>query len=536
MSKFRHFHLDEDILKALNKIGFEEPTPVQTKAIPVAMEGRDLIVSAQTGTGKTAAFMLPSLHMLINNYKRSKNGPKILVLVPTRELAMQVEKETQKYCKLLKGVRVVSMYGGVPYFKQKKTLSRPYDILVSTPGRLIDTMDQGKIDLSQVEMLILDEADRMLDMGFTAPVEQIVSEITCDHQTLLFSATLDKRVFAISGKFQENPFEIRIEPCKNVQNKIEKKLYYADSLSHKVSILDRLLDDQSFGNGIVFTSTKRQADQLSRDLRDKGHKASAIHGDLNQRQRTRTINGFRQGSIDILVATDVAARGIDIPALSHVINFDLPFHPEDFIHRIGRTGRAGQSGIAITLAASRDGVSLMKIETLLGSKMPIFEIEGLEPKTKALSMEEPKKGRKRGPYKGRRKSQPQQEFKRNGTPKREFGQDGPKRSFSKSGPKRDFTKKGPKREFGQDGPKREFGSKGPKREFGKNGPKREFGSKGPKREFGKDGPKREFSKKGPKRDFAKKGPRRDFGKGAPKGKRVFGGKPQGQKSRRRVAA
>lgn len=388
MSSFDQFNLDGRLLETLEKIGFDTPTPVQEKAIPIALEGKDIIASAQTGTGKTAAFMLPSLHTLVNSDREKYKGPRILVLVPTRELAMQVEKETQKYSKNLGRVRAVSIYGGVSYYKQRKTLARPYDILVATPGRLIDTMDQCKIDLSSVEMLILDEADRMLDMGFIAPVEKIVAKTSPKRQTLLFSATLNKKVLDISRKFQTNPQEIRVKGAEAEQSNIEKKLYYTDDIRHKTTLLDNLLEDATYRRSIIFTSTKRQADILSRDLKQKGHYAEPLHGDLNQRQRTRTINGIRQGKIDFLIATDVAARGIDIPSLSYVINFDLPYHPEDFIHRIGRTGRAGETGIAITFATYREAAYLSKIEKLLSDPMEICTIEGLEPKPRKASFKQ----------------------------------------------------------------------------------------------------------------------------------------------------
>ncbi|NGX43726.1 MAG: hypothetical protein K940chlam7_02026, partial [Chlamydiae bacterium] len=345
-----------------------------------------------------------------------KRGPKVLVLVPTRELAMQVEKETQKYSKQLRGIYTVSIYGGVPYFKQKKTLSRPYDILVATPGRLIDTMQQRKIDLSSVEILILDEADRMLDMGFIEPVEKIISKTSKKRQTLLFSATLNKKVLSISKKFQTNPFEIREEPAKAERNNIEKRLYYTDNLKHKISLLDNLLEDKSFGQAIIFTSTKNQADVLSRDLRNKGHHAAPLHGDLNQGQRSRTINGLRGGKIDLLVATDVAARGLDIASLSHVINFDLPYHAEDFIHRIGRTGRAGEKGIAITFASYREGQYLSKIESLLDKPMIIHTVDGLEPKTKKASFDKTKSGRGRP----KKRSRFRQDFERKSSQKNFF--------------------------------------------------------------------------------------------------------------------
>ncbi len=393
MPSFDQCNLDKRLLETLEKICFNTPTPIQEKAIPIILQGKDIIASAQTGTGKTAAFMLPSLHILVSSNREKYRGPKVLVLVPTRELAMQVEKETQKYRKNLDHVRVVSIYGGVPYYKQRKTLARPYDILVATPGRLIDTMDQGKIDLSSVEMLILDEADRMLDMGFIAPVEKIVSQTSPKRQTLLFSATLNRKVLDISRKFQNNPQEIRVKELYAEQANIEKKIYYTDDVRHKTALLNVLLEDATYRRSIIFTSTKRQVDILSRDLKQKGHYAEPFHADLNQRQRTRTINGLRQGKIDFLIATDIAARGIDIPSLSYVINFDLPYNPEDFIHRIGRTGRAGEKGVAITFATYKEGAYLSKIEKLLSDPMEVCTVKGFEPKLRKLAFQEQRSGR-----------------------------------------------------------------------------------------------------------------------------------------------
>ncbi len=369
-------------MTALTEIGYQKPTPIQELAIPKILSGLDLIASAQTGTGKTAAFMLPALHQLTTPSKTKGKGPQILVLVPTRELAIQVAQEAKKFGKYLPHLKTVCVYGGVPYPPQIKSLHQPYDILVATPGRLIDHMDEGRINLSRVKLLVLDEADRMLDMGFIAPVEKIAAATAKDRQTLLFSATLDQKILKISKKMQNQPFEIKIEPDHTVKGNIEQRFYFADGMGHKLRLLDHILANTPIDQAIIFTSTKRQANEIAIQLHEKGHRSGALHGNMNQRQRTRTIDRLRRGQIQILVATDVAARGIDVASLSHVINIDLPYQEEDYVHRIGRTGRAGASGIAITFASYAEEPMITKISKMTGSSINIHTIEGLEPKPK----------------------------------------------------------------------------------------------------------------------------------------------------------
>lgn len=379
VSCFEKLGLGNKILKTVQESGYENPTPIQEKAIPMIMQGSDLIASAQTGTGKTAAFMLPTIDRMLNTQPINTKGPRIVVLVPTRELAIQVASEAEKYSRGTP-LRTVCIYGGVSYMLQKRNLARRYDILVATPGRLIDLMDQGRINLSSVEVLILDEADRMLDMGFIEPVEQIAEAMPAERQTLLFSATMNKKVLSLSKNLQNNPQEVKIELSLKTEGAIEQKLYYVDCVNHKKKILEHLLNDETVQHAIVFTSTKRQADELSDYLYDQGYSSSALHGDINQRQRTRTIGKFRKGDIQILVATDVAARGIDVSTISHVFNFDLPQQPEDFVHRIGRTGRAGATGTAITFATYREESMVREINKLFACQIASHTIEGLEPK------------------------------------------------------------------------------------------------------------------------------------------------------------
>ena len=376
---FKDLNLHPAVLKAIEEAGYIEPTPVQSQAIPKILEGCDLRASAQTGTGKTAAYILPCLNQLAQPSNKKGTGPRLLILVPTRELAMQVAAEAIKYSKNLSKVKTVCIYGGAPYPFQNKELARPYEILVATPGRLIDHLERGRISFSRLETLILDEADRMLDMGFIEPVEKIAASTPKDRQTLLFSATMKGSVLNLSRSLLKNPVEINIVPDIERHENIEQRLHYVDGLDHKYRILSHLLEDPSINQAIVFTSTKRHADQLVDELYDKGYDAAALHGDMNQRQRTRTVLRLRKGEIRILVATDVAARGIDVLTISHVINFDLPQSVEDYVHRIGRTGRAGGTGIALSLASSKEAQFVKRIEAYTGKKITPHVIPGMEP-------------------------------------------------------------------------------------------------------------------------------------------------------------
>ena len=379
---FENLKLNQGILKALKDAGFTEPTPIQLQVIPEIMNGRDIQGSAQTGTGKTAAFLLPALNMLTEPSPIKAYGPRVLILVPTRELAMQVAAEAVKYSRYLSRVKTVCIYGGAPYPVQNRELSRPYEILVATPGRLIDHMQQGRINFARLEMFILDEADRMLDMGFIDPVEQIAAAIPKTRQTLLFSATLKGSVLTLSRRLLRNPLEVSVSPEHAKHENIEQRLHLVDDIGHKRRLLEHFLNDSSINQVIVFTATKRHADSLAESLIEMGYEAGALHGDMNQGQRTRTINKLRQGAIRILIATDVAARGIDVLTVSHVVNFDLPNNPEDYVHRIGRTGRAGAKGLALSFAAPRDMHLVRQIEQFTGQKMNSHIVAGLEPRIK----------------------------------------------------------------------------------------------------------------------------------------------------------
>ncbi|MDP2828323.1 MAG: DEAD/DEAH box helicase [Sulfuricellaceae bacterium] len=376
---FESLNLNPSILKAIVESGYTEPTAIQSEAIPVVLAGHDLMASAQTGTGKTAAFMLPALHKLATPSAVKSKGPRVLVLTPTRELATQVNDAARKYGKTLR-VNTVSILGGMPYPLQNKLLSGFVDILVATPGRLIDHIDRGRIDFSRLEMLILDEADRMLDMGFIEDVEKIAAATPASRQTLLFSATLDGNIGKLATRLLKDPKRIQIAAQQDRHENIEQRLHYVDDLAHKNRLLQHLVTDTDLKQAIVFTSTKRDADMLAEDLFAQGHSAAALHGDMNQGARNRTLTKLRRGGIRILVATDVAARGIDVPGISHVINFDLPKFAEDYVHRIGRTGRAGASGIAVSFASHKDMMHLKRIERFTGQNITLHTVPGMEPK------------------------------------------------------------------------------------------------------------------------------------------------------------
>ncbi|MBE9504879.1 MAG: DEAD/DEAH box helicase [Proteobacteria bacterium] len=374
---FEDLKLEPHILKAISKCGYSNPTPVQARAIPEALAGHDLIATAQTGTGKTAAYVLPSLQHLATSKSSQTHGPKILVLVPTRELAYQVIDSARTYGKYTQ-VRSAVILGGMPYGAQIQALSRPLDIIVATPGRFIDHLDQGRIDLSNLNILVLDEADRMLDMGFSEDVEKIVAATPSTRQTMLFTATMDRTMEKLAGRILKAPRRIEVAGKKVSLENIEQKLHVADNLKHKHDLLKHLIKDKKLTKAIVFSATKKDTDTLARDLKRQGYAAEPLHGDMSQSARNRTIRGMHRGNIRLLVATDVAARGLDVNGISHVINFDIPKFAEDYVHRIGRTGRAGASGVAISFVTMNDISCLERIQKYLGNNIPQHTIEGLE--------------------------------------------------------------------------------------------------------------------------------------------------------------
>ena len=381
---FSDLKLQSPLLTALAAAGYEQPTPVQLESIPAALANHDLMVSAQTGSGKTAAFLLPTLQKMIKRSEKPGKGPRALVLTPTRELEQQVEKNAQIYGKNMPWLRSVTLVGGTSFGQQIRALSRPIDLIVATPGRLMDHMRQGRIDFSRLEVLILDEADRMLDMGFIDDIETIVAATPSERQTLLFSATWDGMVGKLAQKLTNQPEKIDIAR-EEKQGKIDEQLLYCDDSRHKNRLLDFILRDTSIDQAVIFTATKAMSEQLADRLYENGFSANCLHGDMPQGWRNRTLMDLRKGRIKILVATDVAARGIDVPTITHVINYDLPKQAEDYVHRIGRTGRAGRTGLAITFAEVNEYVKVHKIERYLNRKLPEQTIDGMEPTRKRVS-------------------------------------------------------------------------------------------------------------------------------------------------------
>ena len=446
--KFADLNLDKNILSAVSSEGYESPTPIQAQAIPFALDGRDIMASAQTGSGKTAAFLLPTLQKLTKRSEKPGKGPRALVLTPTRELAAQVEKNALAYAKNMRWFRTVSIVGGASFGYQTRALSKPIDLIVATPGRLMDLMQSGKVDFERLEVLILDEADRMLDMGFIDDIETIVEATPSDRQTLLFSATWDGAVGKLARKLTKDPETIEVERVDD-QGKIEEQLLYCDDMRHKNRLLDHILRDANIDQCVIFTSTKAMTEVIADELYEKGFAANCLHGDMPQGWRNRTLMDLRKGRCKILVATDVAARGIDVPTITHVINYDLPKQAEDYVHRIGRTGRAGRTGIAITFAEVNEYVKVHKIEKYIGRKLPELTIEGMEPTRKRKSAGGKPKGkggwgdRKFGGWRGDKKPAKEgfggeargEGHKKDGSKKDGFKKDGFKKSdgFKKGG-------------------------------------------------------------------------------------------------------
>ena len=372
MSYFSDLGLAEPILRALGTKGYADPTPIQREAIPALLEGRDLLGIAQTGTGKTAAFSLPSLHRLAADPQPRKNAScRMLVLSPTRELAAQIAENMRGYAKNL-ALNIQCIFGGVPVGRQARALVPGCDILVATPGRLLDLIDQRALTLRHVEIFVLDEADQMMDLGFINPLKRIAAMLPKERQSLFFSATMPKAIADLGKQFIENPVRVEVAPQATTAERVEQYAIFLNQAEKQALLTMRLRDglgDDSIDRALVFTRTKHGADRVVRHLATAGVSAAAIHGNKSQAQRTAAIKGFRSGSVRVLVATDIAARGIDIPGVSHVFNFEMPNVPEQYVHRIGRTARAGADGIAVSFVAPDEKPYLRDIERLTRVKL-----------------------------------------------------------------------------------------------------------------------------------------------------------------------
>lgn len=376
LTTFAELGFSKPTLSALTECGYTIPTDIQDKTIGLTMSGQDIMASAETGSGKTAAYALPIIECL----DEPEHHPRALILLPTRELALQVQEQFEKFAKYRK-LRSVTIYGGVGYEKQKAGL-KTADIIVATPGRMLDYLERKTVSLAGIEMLVLDEADRLLDMGFMPQVRRIVKTLSKERQTLMFSATIDGKVEMLAREFLRNPVTVRVNSNQIEPKEIEQKMFRVHEFS-KDELLAKLIRDLST-SVIVFTQTKRKATWVMDRLRDAKIPAEEIHGDITQSQREKTLSRYRKGAFKVLVATDIAARGLDIPDISHVINYDLPDSPEDYVHRIGRTGRAGRSGIAYSFVSDEQIFLMRDIEKVIGRKL---ELEGAkQPATPVRSL------------------------------------------------------------------------------------------------------------------------------------------------------
>ncbi|MCU4516369.1 DEAD/DEAH box helicase [Acinetobacter radioresistens] len=530
MSKtFAEFSLHESLTQALTDLGFTAPTAVQEQAIPAALEGKDLLVSSQTGSGKTAAFLLPTLNALADQdtflpFKermRAVTQPNILVISPTRELAQQVCQDAIALVRHMKGVRIAAIMGGMPFGKQIQQL-KGAQVVVATPGRLLDLVNRRQIKLDKVDALIVDEADRMLDLGFSEDLEAI-SELALNRkQTLMFSATFADRIIRLAECMMKDPMRIAIETGHSTNTDITQTLHWTDGFEHKKKLLTHWLEDETLDQAVVFASTQEDTDMLAEELAEAGHSVVALHGAMPQTVRNRRLRSIREGRAKILVATDVAARGLDVPTISHVINFGLPMKHEDYVHRIGRTGRAGRTGKAITLATYRERGKIRALEDYLETRLNVSEIEGLEPSPPPARPRREGGGGKRpggrGGFGGGRRFEGESNFKR-----REGGRDDrPRRSF-------DDKPRG-ERPFGDDRPKRDFGDRPARRDFGDR-PQRSFDDKprGERSFGGAERLRREFNSDRPQRSFGDRPQSRSFG-GEDRPRRSFDDKPRGERN------
>jgi superfamily II DNA/RNA helicase len=399
---FSELGLSPEVLQAVSDAGYTVPTPIQQQAIPFVRMGRDVLGCAQTGTGKTASFVLPMIDALTAGRARARM-PRSLILEPTRELATQVANSFEVYGKYHR-LTMALLIGGESFADQEKKLDRGVDVLIATPGRLLDLFGRGKIILSDARVLVIDEADRMLDMGFIPDVERIVGLLPKDRQTLFFSATMPPEIRKLADAFLNLPQEIAVAPPASPAETVRQSLLVVAE-EDKREALARLIRSEDVKNALIFCNRKREVDRLHRSLVRDGFDAAALHGDMPQPKRTETLDRFRNGEVRLLVASDVAARGLDIQGLSHVFCFDVPYHAEDYVHRIGRTGRAGRAGRSFMLATPEDGKAVAAIVKLIGKEIPPFDVAGLAPAELQFDAA-PRRGRQRGGSAGRREPRP----------------------------------------------------------------------------------------------------------------------------------
>ncbi|MBW8191744.1 DEAD/DEAH box helicase [Neiella marina] len=368
-ASFADLGLPDHLLKALQEVGYETPSPIQAATIPHVLNGHDVLGQAQTGTGKTAAFALP----LVANIDVNARKPQALILAPTRELAIQVAEACQKYAAHRRGFHVLPIYGGQNYSSQIRSLKRGVQVVVGTPGRVMDHMRRGTLDLTELKTLVLDEADEMLRMGFIDDVEWILEQLPAEHQTALFSATMPKEIKRIATRYLNDPKEVTIKVKTQTASTIRQRVWMVSGL-HKLDALTRILESEPFDGMIIFVRTKNSTEELAEKLRARGYAAAALNGDMPQQARVRTVEGLKSGDVDVLIATDVAARGLDVERISHVLNYDIPYDTEAYVHRIGRTGRAGRSGEAILFAAPRERRMLKSIERATRQQIELMQL------------------------------------------------------------------------------------------------------------------------------------------------------------------
>jgi len=460
MTKFSDLNLDKKVLKAVEETGYDTPTPIQAGAIAPALEGRDVLGIAQTGTGKTAAFTLPMITLLGRGRARARM-PRSLVLAPTRELAAQVAENFDTYAKYTKLTKAL-LIGGTSFKDQDKIIDKGVDVLIATPGRLLDHLERGKLILTDVKVMVVDEADRMLDMGFIPDIEEIFKRTPFTRQTLFFSATMAPEIERITNTFLSNPAKIEVARAATTNTNIKQGVVLfkgsnkTKEPSEKRALLRQLIDaeGEACTNAIIFCNRKSDVDIVAKSLNRYGYNAAPIHGDLDQSHRTRTLESFRDDKLRFLVASDVAARGLDIPAVTHVFNFDVPSHAEDYVHRIGRTGRAGRTGTAIMICVGRDEKNLAQVEDLVKQEIPRLDVPNAAPAADDAPAKEdkPKRTRTRKP-------------KKDDAPKVEAATEAPAEDAPKPAePKQEK----PQREPRQDKPRRERGGRGRNNQQEKN--------------------------------------------------------------------